>query len=334
MRILLLGGTAFLGRHLVEAALERGHEVTLFNRGKTNAELFPEVEKLIGDRDGQLEELAGRKWDAVIDTSGYLPRIVRQSARLLKEMAESYCYVSSISAYADFSAEEMDEASPLAVIEDEKSEDITAHYGALKALCEREVAEVFGQQAIIIRPGLIVGPHDPTGRFTYWPERFSEGGSILVPGQPERPIQFIDARDLAAWTIHLLESKGSGIYNAVSPAKKLTMGRLVEACSQLTDHSAAVWVSEPFLQEHGVGEWMELPLWLASSSNMPGFLAVSGERAARSGLVLRSIEATVRDTLEWVRSSGAHNDQARKAGLSKAREAELLDAWTKLHFTP
>lgn len=327
MRILVLGGTKFLGRHIVEAALEAKHEVTLFNRGLTEPELYPTVERLIGDRDGGLEPLEGREWDAVIDTSGYVPRVVRQSVRLLEPACGMYCFISSISAYADFSAENQDEHAKTAKLEasPSDSEDVSQHYGALKALCEQEVQESYGERALIIRPGLIVGPYDPTDRFTYWPLRMSAGGETLIPGEPERPVQWIDARDLAAWIIRMLERKSGGIYNAVTPAYRYTMGDLTEACLKLAPDASPAWVKESFLTAAGVGEWIELPLWIKAESNMPGFLTVSSERAVASGLTFRPLPDTLRDTLVWAKTRPAGYEP--KAGMDPAREAELLKQW-------
>ena len=202
MKLLILGGTKFLGRHAVDAALAAGHEVTTFTRGQTNPELHPEIEHLHGDRDGSLDALAGRTWDGVVDTSGYVPRIVRRSAELLRDSVARYVFVSSISAYGDFSAP-ITEETPVAELEDPDTEEIMESYGALKAACERVVEGVYGDRSARVRAGLIVGPFDPTDRFTYWPRRIAAGGTVLAPGDPEAPVQFVDARDLAAWLVHV-----------------------------------------------------------------------------------------------------------------------------------
>lgn len=332
MRLLILGGTVFLGRHLVEAALARGHEVTLFNRGQTNPELFPEVERLVGDRDGDLSALADRGFDAAIDTSGYVPRVVRASAELLAGSVDQYAFVSSISVYAGFSKiglTEEDEVETLA----EESEDVRAHYGALKALCEREVVDVFGGRALNVRPGLIVGPHDPTDRFTYWVRRLARGGHVLAPGDPERPVQLIDGRDLAEWMITMAEEGAAGVYNATGPDYRLTMGAMLEACRSGTRGAAElVWVGDEFLVEHGVGQWMELPLWV-TGSDMAGLLTADISRALAAGLRFRPLTETVRDTHRWDltaegRSPGTRAmGSAEGVGLAPEREAELLRAW-------
>jgi 2'-hydroxyisoflavone reductase len=254
VRLLFIGGTKFLGRAGVEYALERAHDVTLFHRGDTNPGLFGDrVQELLGDRDGSLDPLREERWDAVIDTSGFLPRIVRQSAELLREHVGRYCFVSSISAYADLSGP-TDEGSPLAELDDPETEDVDEHYGALKVACERVVQEVYGKRALIVRPGLIVGPHDGSDRFTYWATRLARGGEILAPGPPERLVQFVDVRDLGAWIVRAVEDGLMGVYNATNqgiPWAELLAGAEV------------TWVPDEFLVEQGVGEWIELPLWIA-----------------------------------------------------------------------
>ena len=229
MKILIIGGTRFLGRHLVNSARARRHEVTLFNRGKTNPNLFWQVEKIQGDREKDLDQLTGRNWDAVIDTCGYFPRIVRMSAEALKGKVENYVFISSISVYSAFSKIGINESDPVGKIEDETMEEITGEsYGPLKALCEKAVQEVFGMDSLVIRPGLIVGPHDPTDRFTYWPVRVARGGSILAPEKPDLPIQIIDARDLADFIIKLIEQNVSGVFNATGPDHALTLGSMLD----------------------------------------------------------------------------------------------------------
>src|SRR5882724_819086 len=227
MKLLVLGGTKFLGRHAVEAAVAGGHEVTIFTRGQTNAELFPEVEHLVGNRDGDLDALRGRAFDGVVDTSGYVPRIVRQSAELLRDQVGRYVFVSSISVYDDFS-EPLSESTPVAELADPSTEEIMEHYGALKAACERVVEELYGDRSARVRAGLIVGPYDPTDRFTYWPRRIALGGEVLGPGDPGAPVQFIDARDLAAWLVQLALEGPGGTYNATGPAQLLTFEQLLD----------------------------------------------------------------------------------------------------------
>jgi 2'-hydroxyisoflavone reductase len=316
VRLLVLGGTKFLGRAIVEAALARGHELTLFNRGQTNAELFPEVEHLTGDRDGDLTALEGGRWDAAVDTSGYFPRIVRESAELLARRADHYTFISSVSVYADMSTGPNEE-SPIGTLEDETVEDLGEqfeNYGPLKALCEQAAERAFPGRALIVRPGLIVGPHDPTDRFTYWPRRLARGGEILAPGPPERPAQFVDVRDLAEWIVRAIEDGLTGVFNATNTG--------VSFGDVLAD-ADVTWVTDEFLVEHGVGEWMELPLWIADSS-MAGMSDTDVSRAVAAGLRFRPVEETVRDTAAW---DAARGDYTPNAGLAPEREADLLDAW-------
>lgn len=332
MRILILGGTEFLGRHLVDAALKKGHEVTLFNRGRTNPDLFPAVEKLRGDRDGNMEALQGRRWDSVIDTSGYVPRIVRQSAELMKGAADHYTFVSSISVYADFRTIGLSETDPVERLNDESDEDIAAHYGALKARCEEEVRKTFGEQTLAVRPGLIVGPYDPTGRFTYWVRRFAQGGDVLVPGRPDYSIQFIDVRDLAQWMIAMEEKRLTGVFNASGPADTLSMEHFVQTLQRVGPKSGKpIWVSENFLLAKGVREFEELPLWISDKANWPGFMTINARKAMDHGLVFRSLEKTILDTLDWekTRQRGPNrlHDLDNGPGLSREREEQLLNEW-------
>ena len=312
MRLLVLGGTQFLGRAVADAALAAGHELTLFNRGETNAALFPEAGQLRGDRDGRLDALADGEWDAVVDPSGYVPRIVRQSAELLSSRVGRYCFVSSVSVYADFSGS-LSEDSPVGTLVDETVEEMGdehENYGPLKALCESVVQEVYGSRALVVRPGLIVGPHDPTGRFTYWPHRLARGGELLAPGSPEKRAQFVDVRDLAAWIVRLLEEGRDGVFNATSAG--VTWGDLLAGAQ-------ATWVSDEFLVEHGVGEWLELPLWIADPA-WAGMHQTDVSRAVAAGLRFRPVADTLRDTRALAKP-------VEGVGLTPEREAELLAAW-------
>lgn len=319
MKLLVIGGTKFLGRHLAELALARGHEVTLFNRGQTNPELFPEAERLQGDRDGGLSVLEGRTWDAAVDTCGYFPRIVRASAKLLDNSVDRYTFISTISVYADISTPQ-NESSPLGTVEDERVEEFGAeweNYGPLKALCERAVEEIYGSRALLIRPGFIVGPHDPTDRFTYWPRRVAGGGRMIAPGPPERPIQFIDVRDLASWILDMIEQGRSGAFNAAN--RGLPMGKFLAECP---GEAEVVWASDELLVEQGATE-DDLPLWTGD----PKFSALHEADvsvAVASGLTFRPAAETARDTLEWDRSRGDHE---LATGMNAEREAELLAAW-------
>jgi 2'-hydroxyisoflavone reductase len=332
VRLLILGGTKFVGRAAAETALARGHEVTIFNRGRTNPELFPEAEKLRGDRDGDLSALEGREWDAVIDPSGYVPRVVRQSAELLRGAVGHYVYVSSISVYAQPQAPGFDETAPVIELEDPEREDYLGSaeaYGGLKALCERVVAELYPDAQANVRAGLIVGPHDPTGRFTYWPLRMALGGEMLAPGRPGQPVQIVDARDLGDWLVRLGEEAVSGTFNAVGPASSLTMGELLDDCNRVGGARAQlVWVDEAFLLARGVGSWMELPLWVPREDEW--FEQAGVSRAVAAGLRFRPLEETVRDTLAWARRNGASlvtTGHTGTAGMRPEREAELLAAW-------
>ena len=331
MDLLVLGGTVFLGRHVVEGALARGHTVTLFNRGRRNPDLFPEVEKLRGDRAGDLTSLAGRRWDAVIDTSGYVPRHVRASAALLADQVEHYTFISSISVYADTATAGMDESAPLGRLEDETVEEVNGEtYGPLKALCEQATETALPRRALSVRAGLIVGPHDPSGRFTYWPARLARGGETLAPGRSDDPVQVIDGRDLAGWLLDMAERRQAGVYNATSPAGALTMGDVLAACQREAASGATLtWVEDAFLVEREVGPWLELPLWIPQSAETAGFYRVDCRRAEAAGLRCRPIADTVRDTLTWLASLPAQSAPAQPAGvgLTPEREAELLAAW-------
>jgi len=328
MRILVLGGTRFLGRHFVEAALARGHTLTLFHRGRTNAELFPQVERVLGDRDGGLGALAGRTWDAVVDPSGYFPRIVGASARALEGSVGRYLFVSSISVYAEPLAAGLDEDAPVAQLADPTVEQITGEtYGGLKALCEQAVRDVFGRRATIVRPGLIVGPNDTTDRFPYWPRRMARGGEVLAPGDPASPTQFIDVRDLAAWMLMMIERGFPGTFNATGPVltMPMTMGKCLRRIAAAVGSDVRLtWVSESFLREQGVEPWLQLPLWLhAADQNMA---RVSMLRAFVHGLRFRSIEDTAIDTLAWERSL-EHDSRPPSPVITPEREAEVLAAW-------
>jgi 2'-hydroxyisoflavone reductase len=336
MKLLFIGGTKFLGRHTVEAAVARGHEVTLFNRGRQNPDLFPEAEHLRGDRDGDLGALGGRGWDTVVDTCGYTPRVVRASARLLSKSVGLYVFVSSISVYADHSAPR-DEAGPLAAMPDETIEEVTGEtYGPLKVLCERAVEEELPGRALVVRPGLIVGPHDPTARFSYWTRRVARGGEVLAPGSPDSPVQFVDARDLGEWIVRMAEGKRAGVFNATGPDYPLTFGRFLKTCREVSRSDARfTWVDEKFLLEQGVEPWSQLPLWLDSSDeNLHYFMGADCRKALAAGLAFRPLADTVRDTLAWQNSQPDGGAATRKDGvpvpdhtISPERERELLRLW-------
>jgi 2'-hydroxyisoflavone reductase len=325
MKLLVIGGTRFVGRHLVECALARGHTITLFNRGQSNRDLFPQVEQLHGNRSVDLALLQDRSWDAVIDTCGYVPRIVRLSAQALVGHTDRYVFISTVSVYAENNPRGMDEDAPLATLQDESVEEITSEtYGGLKVLCEQAVEQAYPNRALIIRPGLIVGPHDPTDRFTYWPWRIAQGGEVLAPGNPDQPQQIIDVRDLGQWIVSLVEEKRAGIFNAVGPDYALTTRRMLEACIAVCNPQAHLsWLSESFLLEHQVEPWSEIPVWVPEKDS--AFDTCSNARARAAGLTFRPIEETIRDTLAWARTRPG--DHEWRAGLKAEREAQLLRAW-------
>ena len=296
--------------------------MTLFNRGQTNPELFPEAEKLRGDRDEDLGALEERDWDAVIDPSGFVPRIVRASAELLRKSVRHYVFVSSGSVYAEPYEPGYDETAPLVELEDPSSEDVMKDYGALKAVCEEVVRKVFPEGHTNVRAGLLVGPHDGSGRFTYWPLRGSLGGDVLAPGPPERLTQFIDVRDLGTWLVDACEGGINGTFNATG--EPLTMASALEACGI----SEPVWVEEDFLLDQEVGPWMELPLWVPADHE--AFLQMSVAKAVAAGLSFRPVEETARDTLAWAQDAGAElvtETPYGTAGLDPMREQELLRTW-------
>lgn len=325
MNILILGGTIFLGRHLVEAALARGHTLTLFNRGQHGAELFPGVERLRGDRaTGDLAALAGRSFDAAIDTSAYVPRAVREAATLLAPNLGHYTFISSISVYASYERVGIDEQHPVGTLADPTVEEVTGEtYGPLKALCEQAAEAAMPGRALTIRPGLIVGPHDPTDRYTYWPVRVARGGPFIAPERPGYLVQYIDVRDLADWTIRMVEAGSTGVYNATGPAAPQPIGELLDACAAAAGVAAEpVWASAAFLAEQGVQPWMGLPLWLPEGPEHAGFSTVSIAKAAAAGLRFRPAVETAADTLAWAAARPA--DHQWRAGLAPEREAELL----------
>lgn len=340
LKILVLGGTAFLGPSVIHEARARGHEITLFNRGRTNADLFPDLERLVGDRDGQLDALRGRRWDVCLDNSGYIPRMVQDSAELLAPNIGQYVFISSISVYADFSKRGLNEKSPVAVISDEQvaaaktQRDVTGeNYGALKALCEQAAQKACPGRACIIRPGLIVGPMDRTDRFTYWPVRVSRGGEVLAPGAPDTPTQVIDVRDLADFVVRCLEERTTGVFNATSPAGELTMGELLETCRRVSGSDAAfTWADAAWLEKNGVAAWSDMPVWVPLEGSEAGHPFIDVSRAVKAGLRFRPISETVRGTLDWWATvPQERRDAPLKAGITAEREKELLAAWHAEH---
>ena len=333
LSILILGGTRFLGPALVEAAKTRGHTLTLFNRGKTNPGLFPDVEKLQGDRDptkGEgLKALEGRKWDVVIDTSGYFPRIVKASADLLAPNVGQYVFISSVSAYKEMTKPNLTEKDAVATIDPAAPEEITeTSYGAFKALCEQAAEAAFPGRALNIRPGYIVGPYDGSDRFTYWPLRVARGGEMLAPGDGEDPVQFVDARDLAAFIIRNVERRTTGLFNVTGPAQPLKMRPLLEGIQQVTGGDARfTWVDTAFLAEQKVMPMAEIPIWAARTGPEGGLGSVSIAAAIQAGLTTRPHADPVRDTLAWFRTLPPERQEKQRAGIKPEQEQELLNAW-------
>jgi len=336
LRILILGGTGFTGPYQVRYALSRGHKVTTFNRVKSHpGELPNEVAQLIGDRNGQLDALNGRQWDVVIDNPTTLPVWVRDAAQILKGNVDRYVFTSTISVYPD-SKTGPDENAPLQSYDGadpykETLESMKANgfklYGPLKALSEREAEKWFPGKTLIIRPGLIVGPRDESDRFTYWPVRIDHGGEMLVPGNPEDPVQFIDARDLAEWTIRMVENRETGIYNATGPAKPFGIAPMLDGIKNaLKSDANFTWVSEEFLTEQKVQPWSDMPVWAGKDDAVA---RTNIDRALSNGLTFRPLEVTARDTLAWFKSLPQDRQSHPKAGLSSQREAEVLAAWKK-----
>ena len=341
MSILILGGTGFIGPHMVRYAVSRGHTVTLFNRGRTNTHLFPDLEKLVGDRDGDLTALEGRRWDAVIDNSGFVPRHVRDSATLLADSGR-YMFVSSISAYKDLTPPGITEDYEVGRLDDPTVEEVTGEtYGPLKALCEEAVQDIFGDRANIVRPGYIVGPGDTSDRWTYWPVRVAAGGDVAVPGTPEDPVQLIDARDLGGWMVRMVENGVGGVFNGVGPAEPVNMREMLEACRKVSGSEAVFhWVDAEFVAEQGA----MFPIWDSTTGDWGGAHLVDLSRALETGYTSRPIAETISDTLEWWNGLGEEDRPggAMRSGLRKPPdlgggpatmetmmevEAALLEAW-------
>jgi 2'-hydroxyisoflavone reductase len=342
LKILILGGTGFIGPHKVREALRRGHEVSLFNRGRTNRKLFPDLELLVGDRDNGLDALVGRKWDAVVDNSGYVPRHVRDSTRLLSSAVSHYIYVSSVAAYAamsgnltaaDYHDVDMPNAeydSPLVTMPDETVEEVSSEtYGPLKVLCERAATEEIGEDRItILRPTWVAGPGDKSDRFTYWPVRMSRGGEMLVPGDPVDQIQIVDVRDMATFVVDSLEQKITGIYNMVNPPGTYSMGQYMADCQAVTAGDATLtWVDEAFVEATGLYASGDLPVWGPVSGDTRSDAIVNGDRSFANGMKTRPPRETIRDTMVWWKTLPEDRRNNMRAGMSAEREAEMLAAW-------
>lgn len=326
MKILILGGTRFLGRALVEAALASGHDLTLFNRGLSNPSLYPQVHQIHGDRSTDLNLLNNGHWDAVIDTCGYIPRIVREAVVALQKNVGFYAFVSTISVYVSPLSPRIGEEAPLIRLADPLTEELTGEtYGGLKACSEEEVTRAFPGNSLVIRPGLIVGPYDPTDRFTYWVNRASLGGEILCPGRPDRLVEWIDVRDLAVWMIRMVEQNQTGVYNATGPSTP--MKHLIQAAVQVSKRSSTLtWIPDDFLLSQHVEPWTDLPLWIPDDDPESTTICNTNcDRAIQKGLSFRSISQTVADTLMWLLQRPA--DQPWRAGISTERESVLLRQW-------
>jgi 2'-hydroxyisoflavone reductase len=337
LKLLILGGTGFIGPHQVRYAVARGHAVTVFNRGRRQAELPASVEHLIGDRNNDLKALEGRKWDVVIDNPTTLPNWVRLSGKQLRDACRQYVFISTISVYADTSVAGMDETTPVLEYKEETdpfglelNQQTMRFYGELKALSEREASYWFPGRATIIRPGLIVGPGDTSDRFTYWPVRIARGGEVLAPNTPDDPTQIIDARDLAEWTVRMAEQGDVGVFNATGPERPRPMGEMLNGIkAALGSNATFTWVPQDFLQQQNVRPWADMPVWVTATPDNAGFMTVSVERARAKGLTYRPLDQTARDTLAFHQSRPAEQQQTLRAGLKPEREAEVLAAWRK-----
>jgi len=346
-RVLYLGGTGFLGPYMVRDAIERGWDVTLFNRGKSNPHLFPTVTKLEGDRYGDISSLEGKEWDAVIDTFTYTPNVVSRSAELLKASVGQYLVVSTVSVYRDQAQVGLDETYALAEIPDEVADAITTHrevgqhYGAMKARCEKAAETIMPGRVCVVRPGLIGGPGDDTDRCTYWPSRVARGGEVLAPVNPAHFTQFIDVRDLALFCNQCVADTHMGIYNADSPAGARTIGDVLETSKSVSRSDATfMWADAEFLAAHGVGAWQHMPCWIPPEGPYAGFGQVSTKRATAAGLAIRPLADTLADTLKWIDATPEAEEErpaaearrirlasSPRAGLSPDREREIIAAW-------
>jgi 2'-hydroxyisoflavone reductase len=331
LRVLMLGGTGFIGPHTIEALRRGGHQITLFNNDKESAKKFPEMESLFGDRDGKIEALNGRDWDVVIDNSGYVTRHVKLTADALKDRVGHYIFISSISAYADLTKPGIDEDYPLATLKDPNVEQVTGEtYGGLKAACENVVREVYGSRFTVIRPTYIVGPGDPTDRFTYWPVRASQGGEMLAPGTSRDPVQFIDVRDLAEFIAACAQHRHAGNYNVCNAPRSVRMGQLLEASRKISKaRTKVVWVDAKFIDDQKF-EGNEIPIWSPTEGEYAGAALVDPARAVAKGLKFRPLNVTVRDTLAWNATRPAERREKLRAGLSMDQERALLEKWRQL----
>lgn len=336
LKLLIIGGTGFLGRCLVDSALKHGHSVTVFNRGRNNNVVGPEVEKLAGDRKDNLDLLKGRQWDVAIDTCGLAPWDVKMSANILANSVEHYTFISSISVYSKLDKPGIDENTEVCAISDEEMDEMKSdhtgdalykYYGAAKYLCEQEAERAMPGRVLNVRPGLLVGAYDRSDRFTYWVRRVAMGGEVLCPGNPEAPVQFIDTRDIAEWIIRSCEKRVVGVFNATGPKDSLTMGCLLENIKESSNSNAVLkWVSEEFLFNNSVQYWSDMPLWIPEGINSPGFLSANIKKALNEGLEFRPLSQTIQSILDWDKT----RDKSIKlnAGITMERERELLNLWS------
>jgi 2'-hydroxyisoflavone reductase len=330
LNILFLGGTGFIGPHQVEYAIARGHQVTLFNRGKRNPQLFPDLDRRQGDREtNDYASLAGGTWDAVIDNSAHKPRWIAQAAAALRGRVGQYLFISSTGVYFPYAKEGIDEDGALATTDDPEPPAITGdNFGGLKVLCEQETLRQFPGRGTVIRPHLIVGPGDGSDRFTYWPDRIARGGEVLAPGHPDDPVQWIDARDLAAFCVHALEQGQVGVFNAAGPYARCGVAELLHGIrATVSNEISFTWADRVFLAEHGIGGWMDLTVWIPPEGGYTGMCAIDSRKAVAAGLAFRPLADTARDTLAWWQQQDDARREKRRAGLSADREREILAAW-------
>ncbi len=331
LRVLILGGTGFIGPHTIEALHRRGYQVTLFNNDKDSAGKFPDLESLFGDRDGKIEALNGREWDVAIDNSGYVTRHVKLTTDALNDRVRHYIFISSISAYADLSKPGIDEDHPLATLKDPNVEKVTDEtYGGLKAACENVVRAAYGSRYTVIRPTYIVGPGDPTDRFTYWPVRVSQGGEMLAPGKSGDPVQFIDVRDLAEFIAACAEHRYVGNFNVCNPPRSVSMGQLLDSSRKISRaDTKLVWVDEKFIEARKF-QGNEIPIWSPTQGEDAGAALVTSARAVAKGLKFRPLDVTVGDTLAWNATRPPERRKKLRAGLTPEQERTLLEEWRKL----
>ncbi len=341
--ILVMGGTAFLGPEIVHAAQARGWTITLFNRGKTNPGLFKDLEQIHGDRNVEtdLDTLKDRTWDAVFDTSAYFPKQVDALAARLAPHTGQYVFISTISVFGDTS-KPLDESGAVGKVDPQVAANVTSMkqvtgelYGPLKALCEAAAMKGFAGKATVIRPGLIVGPGDPSDRFTYWPVRFDRGGEVFAPGTPDDPVQLIDVRDLGDWAVRTAADGTLGLFNATGPKSTLGIGRMLDACNKAAGKGATItWADVEFLAAQKVSAWSDMPVWVPPVDDTAGFAKIDCRKAIAKGLTFRSIDETAADTLKWWRTLPEERRAKTRAGITPEREKELLAAWHAAHPAP